>query len=76
MLEDNLRAWRLETARKAGRPAFFIFGDSVLRSIAHARPRNLAALAAIHGVGAAKLERFGADVCRLCTESAPAGKML
>ena len=27
------------------------------------------ALAAIHGVGAAKLERFGADVCRLCTES-------
>jgi superfamily II DNA helicase RecQ len=41
----------------------------VLRSIAHARPTNLTALAAIHGVGAAKLERYGADVCRLCAEN-------
>jgi RecQ family ATP-dependent DNA helicase len=75
-LEERLKEWRLAIAKKEGKPAFFVFGDSVLRSIAHARPRNLTALAAIHGVGAAKLERFGADVCRLCTESAPAGKML
>jgi RecQ family ATP-dependent DNA helicase len=68
-LEERLREWRLALAKKEGKPAFFIFGDSVLRSIAHARPRNLAALAAIHGVGAAKLERFGAEVCRLCTET-------
>jgi superfamily II DNA helicase RecQ len=75
-LEERLKEWRLAIAKKEGKPAFFVFGDSVLRSIAHARPRNLTALAAIHGVGAAKLERFGADVCRLCTESAPAGEML
>jgi superfamily II DNA helicase RecQ len=68
-LEERLREWRLAIAKKEGKPAFFVFGDSVLRSIAHARPRNLTALAAIHGVGAAKLERFGADVCRLCAES-------
>jgi RecQ family ATP-dependent DNA helicase len=68
-LEQRLKDWRLAIAKKEGKPAFFIFGDSVLRSIAHARPMNLTALAAIHGVGAAKLERFGADVCRLCTES-------
>jgi RecQ family ATP-dependent DNA helicase len=68
-LEERLREWRLAIAKKEGKPAFFVFGDSVLRSIAHARPRNLTALAAIHGVGTAKLERFGADVCRLCTES-------
>ena len=67
-LEQRLREWRLAIAKKEGKPAFFVFGDSVLRSIAHARPRNLTALAAIHGVGAAKLERFGADVCRLCAE--------
>ncbi len=67
-LEQRLREWRLAIAKKEGKPAFFIFGDSVLRSIAHARPTNLTALAAIHGVGAAKLERFGADVCRLCAE--------
>jgi RecQ family ATP-dependent DNA helicase len=68
-LEQKLKEWRLAIAKKEGKPAFFVFGDSVLRSIAHARPMNLTALAAIHGVGAAKLERFGADVCRLCAES-------
>jgi ATP-dependent DNA helicase RecQ len=68
-LEERLKEWRLAIAKKEGKPAFFVFGDSVLRSIAHARPTNLTALAAIHGVGAAKLERFGADVCRLCAES-------
>lgn len=68
-LEQRLKEWRLAIAKKEGKPAFFVFGDSVLRSIAQARPRNLTALAAIHGVGVAKLERFGADVCRLCTES-------
>ena len=67
-LEQRLRDWRLGIAKKEGKPAFFVFGDTVLRSIAHARPRNLSALAAIHGIGAAKLERFGADVCRICSE--------
>ena len=68
-LEQRLKEWRLALAKKECKPAFFIFGDSVLRAIAHARPRNLTSLAAISGVGAAKLERFGADVCRLCSES-------
>jgi superfamily II DNA helicase RecQ len=67
-LEQRLREWRLAIAKKEGKPAFFVFGDSVLRAIAHVRPTNLTALAGIHGVGAAKLERFGADVCRLCAE--------
>ena len=67
-LEGRLKEWRLAIAKKEGKPAFFVFGDSVLRSIAHARPVNLTALAAIGGVGTAKLERFGADVIRLCTE--------
>jgi RecQ family ATP-dependent DNA helicase len=68
-LEQRLRDWRLGIAKKEGKPAFFVFGDSVLRSIANARPRTLSALAAIHGIGAAKLERFGADVCRICSEN-------
>ena len=68
-LEQRLKEWRLTIAKKDGKPAFFVFGDSVLRLIAHARPTNLTALAAIHGVGAAKLERYGADVCRLCAEN-------
>ena len=68
VLEQRLKEWRLAIAKKDGKPAFFVFGDSVLHAIAHARPTNLTALAAIHGIGAAKLERYGADVCRLCAE--------
>lgn len=69
VLEQRLREWRSAIAKKEGKPAFFVFGDSVLRAIAHARPANLTALGAIHGIGPSKLERFGADVCRLCTET-------
>jgi superfamily II DNA helicase RecQ len=68
-LEARLKDWRLGIAKKEGKPAFFIFGDSVLRSIASARPATLTALAGISGVGTAKLERFGADVCRICAEN-------
>ncbi len=67
-LEARLKEWRLALAKRDGKPPFFIFGDAVLRSIADARPTTLAALARISGVGAAKLERFGADICRLCRE--------
>ena len=35
-----------------------IFHDSVLRDIASARPASRAALGAIKGVGASKLERY------------------
>ena len=34
-LEQRLKEWRLAIAKKDGKPAFFVFGDSVLRSIAH-----------------------------------------
>ncbi len=67
-LEARLKDWRLAIAKKEGKPAFFVFGDSVLRSIARARPTTLAALGGVNGVGTAKLERFGADVCRLCAQ--------
>ncbi len=67
-LEARLKEWRLAVAKKEGKPAFFVFGDSVLRAIARAQPTTLNALASISGVGTAKLERFGADVCQLCRE--------
>ncbi len=68
-LESRLRAWRLETARQQRIPPFFVFADSVLRSIARARPTTLPGLQAIDGIGQAKLDRFGADICRLCSEA-------
>ena len=47
-----------------------IFSDAALARIADARPLSLADLAAIPGVGQAKLDRYGAAVIALC---APAG---
>jgi superfamily II DNA helicase RecQ len=47
-----------------------IFSDAALARIADARPGSLADLAAIPGVGQAKLDRYGAAVIALCTPGA------
>jgi len=72
-LFDVLRAWRGEVARSHGVPAYVIFHDAVLRDIALARPASLDDLSHINGVGARKLEAYGADILqRIAAESAPA----
>ncbi|MBL8656611.1 MAG: DNA helicase RecQ [Altererythrobacter sp.] len=59
-LFDALRALRRELAQEAGVPPYVIFHDSTLRAMAEARPGTLAALGALPGVGARKLEAYGA----------------
>ena len=56
----RLKAIRLEIARELGVPAYTVFHDRTLAEMAELRPTSLDALAGIHGVGAAKLEKFGA----------------
>ncbi len=56
---EALRAWRADTAREHGVPAYVIFHDATLRSIALECPDSLDALARIDGVGKRKLERYG-----------------
>lgn len=58
-LFERLRAWRAETAKAHGVPAYVIFHDATLRQIADSRPRTLDELRAISGVGAKKLEEYG-----------------
>lgn len=58
-LFDALRTLRRELAEQAGVPPYVIFHDATLREMAAARPATSAALAAISGVGARKLEAFG-----------------
>ena len=60
----------------AGVPAFLIFGDAVLRSIAATAPASVAALGAISGIGPEKLDRFGADVLGLCRSTGSATESL
>jgi ATP-dependent DNA helicase RecQ len=65
---DKLRWWRVETARAHNIAAFIIFHDSTLREIAKAQPTSLDDLRGVTGVGAKKLESYGADIVALIAE--------
>jgi DNA helicase-2/ATP-dependent DNA helicase PcrA len=57
-----LKEWRLKRSRRDEVPAYVVFHNSTLAEIAQRRPRSIAELASVPGVGPAKLERYGADV--------------
>jgi len=59
-LFDALREARRKLAADAGVPPYVVFHDSTLREISARKPRNLNELAQVQGIGAAKLERYGA----------------
>jgi ATP-dependent DNA helicase RecQ len=61
-LFEALRAWRAETAREQGVPAYIVFGDATLRALAEHRPASLADLDGITGIGAKKREAYGDGV--------------
>ncbi|KKX99493.1 DNA helicase RecQ [Microbacterium sp. Ag1] len=61
-LFEALRAWRAETAREQGVPAYIVFGDATLRALAERRPAALADLDGITGIGAKKREAYGEGV--------------
>lgn len=70
-LFERLRALRLEFARQEDVPAFVIFSDASLREMALYYPQSLESLGQMHGVGVAKLDRYGeaflnviGDYCR------------
>ena len=57
---QRLKAARLQLALQQEVPAFCVAHDSVLREVARAAPQTLDALAGIKGIGAQKLEKYGA----------------
>ena len=65
---ERLRWWRVETAKAHNIAAFIIFHDSTLREIAKAKPRSLADLRGVSGVGAKKLESYGEDLIKLIAD--------
>jgi ATP-dependent DNA helicase RecQ len=70
-LFQALRQRRLELARDQGIPPYVIFHDSTLIEMARARPADLGALARLRGVGAAKLERYGAAFLAVIAATEP-----
>ncbi|WP_159848163.1 ATP-dependent DNA helicase UvrD2 [Nocardia sp. CY41] len=57
-----LRDWRAEKAEALRVREFVVFTDTTLTAIAEQLPADDAALAAIAGIGAKKIDQFGADV--------------
>jgi superfamily II DNA helicase RecQ len=61
-VEDALRAWRREEAKRAGVPAFRILTDRTLRAIAARMPADETELLSISGVSARIAEKYGAGI--------------
>lgn len=61
----DLKDWRLRISKEMSVPAYVVFTDNTLIAIAESLPGDDAALVAIPGIGARKLEQFGADVLGL-----------
>jgi DNA helicase-2/ATP-dependent DNA helicase PcrA len=64
-LLTRLKAWRLDVAKEQKVPAYVVFTDNTLIAIAELLPDDEAALIAIPGIGARKLEQYGPDVLGL-----------
>ena len=64
----RLKVWRRTEATSRGIPAYTVFHDATLETIAAFRPLTLEALARISGVGPAKLERYGESLISLLSE--------
>ncbi|MEO6604306.1 MAG: HRDC domain-containing protein, partial [Aeromicrobium sp.] len=62
-------AWRTSESTEQGKPAYVIFTDATLQSIAESKPTNEEALAAVPGIGPAKMERYAESVLALVGEA-------
>lgn len=57
---DALRAWRM--ARTEGKPAYTVATDATLRELLHRRPRTVAELLDVRGIGPSFCEKHGEAV--------------
>ena len=60
LLLHTLKTLRLEIATDRGVPPYAVFPDRALIDMVHRRPKSEAEFMEVNGVGAAKLEQFGA----------------
>ncbi|MFK7875540.1 MAG: DNA helicase RecQ [Paracoccaceae bacterium] len=66
-LMSALKAKRRALAEAAKLPAYMVFNDKTLIEMAERRPRNLDEMAGISGVGAKKLDTYGAAFLSIIT---------
>ncbi len=70
-LLSALKAKRRALAERAGLPAYMIFNDRTLIEMAEARPATPDEMMKITGVGAKKLESYGADFLEVINGAVP-----
>ncbi|MGI5226159.1 ATP-dependent DNA helicase UvrD2 [Actinoallomurus sp. CA-142502] len=75
-LLERMKHWRVGVSKRQKVPAYVVFTDATLQAIAERAPLSEADLAAIPGVGAVKLERYGSDVLALCRGEEPAADLV
>lgn len=61
-LFEALRAWRAAQAKEQSVPAYVVFPDATVYGIVDAKPRTIAQLGEVSGVGLKKLDRYGEAV--------------
>ena len=61
-LSNALRDWRTARARADAVAPFIVFHDSTIEAIAASRPRSIAELRRVPGVGPMKLDRYGDEI--------------
>ncbi|MDA8329204.1 MAG: DNA helicase RecQ [Betaproteobacteria bacterium] len=68
-LFEQLKIWRQAVARALNVPAYVIFHNTTLIEVAQRHPATLTALGEISGIGAHKLEAYGADMLTIINAS-------
>ncbi|MEZ4332003.1 MAG: ATP-dependent DNA helicase RecQ [Myxococcota bacterium] len=66
---EALRAHRLRVAQAEGVPSYVVASDRTLREIAALQPRTERALLSIHGIGEAKVRKYGEGFLRALDET-------
>ncbi len=61
-LSNALRAWRTERAKADSVAPFIVFHDATIEAIAERRPRSIADLRRVPGIGPTKLDRYGEEI--------------
>ena len=57
-----LKAWRASVAKSHNLPAYVVFHDATLAEMARISPQTMAELGGISGVGAKRLQAYGAEI--------------
>ena len=64
-LYSLLRSWRFEKAAELGMPVYMVFSQKALIELVNYLPTDLATLQLINGMGAVKIEQFGAEIIQI-----------